>query len=416
MSALTVPGNRPAAAPPAPRLLSLSPATGYAGYRAASGPLPLRSAVELIRWSTAASLSGRGGSGFPLARKISAVMAADGDPVLLVNWCEGDPTSAKDLVLAQRSPQLVLDGLIGLAAALRARRMLVAAVAGSPVLQLVGRAVAERPDAARVELVGVPSRFVASEASSLVSLLNTGDARPLGRLAPIWQRGVGGSPTLVANAETMAQLAVLNRIGPAAFAAVGTADEPGTALVSIGGRVTQPGVVEIPTGTLLADPLAGAGAPRHGWALVGGLAGGWIELDALRRLPFSTAALRGARLPRGVGSITAIGEGCILTETAGILDYLAAASAGRCGPCMFGLPAIAADMAGLAAGERAALDRLRRRLPIIDGRGGCAHPDGAVALAGSALGVLIGPLTPHLEYHLRYGGCQARPVLTMMAA
>lgn len=58
--------------------------------------------------------------------------------------------------------------------------------------------------------------------------------------------------------------------------------------------------------------------------------------------------------------------GCVLNETARILDYLAAAGARQCGLCMFGLPAIAADMAALASADRHALGRLRRRLPVID--------------------------------------------------
>ena len=78
---------------------------------------------------------------------------------------------------------------------------------------------------------------------------------------------------------------------------------------------------------------------------------------------------------------------------------------------MFGLPAIAADMTALGSGDRGALDRLRRRLPVINGRGGCGHPDGAVALAASALAVLTTREGGHLHQHLTGGGCPAPPVV-----
>jgi hypothetical protein len=64
-------------------------------------------------------------------------------------------------------------------------------------------------------------------------------------------------------------------------------------------------------------------------------------------------------------------------------------------------------MAALAAGERTALDRLRRRLPVINGRGGCGHPDGAVTLAASAIEALIQQQPGHLTQHLRAGVCTA---------
>jgi hypothetical protein len=84
---------------------------------------------------------------------------------------------------------------------------------------------------------------------------------------------------------------------------------------------------------------------------------------------------------------------------------------------MFGLPAIAADMTDLVAGDRGALDRLRRRLPVIDGRGACSHPDGAVALATSALSALTTQQPGHLRQHLTAGGCHApAPVVPLGAA
>ncbi len=84
---------------------------------------------------------------------------------------------------------------------------------------------------------------------------------------------------------------------------------------------------------------------------------------------------------------------------------------------MFGLPAIAADMTALGAGDRGALDRLRRRLPVINGRGACSHPDGAVALAASALSALTTHQPGHLRQHLTAGGCHApAPVVPLGAA
>jgi NADH:ubiquinone oxidoreductase subunit F (NADH-binding) len=96
--------------------------------------------------------------------------------------------------------------------------------------------------------------------------------------------------------------------------------------------------------------------------------------------------------------IVVLGEtSCGLAESARIARYLADQNAGQCGPCVYGLPAIADDMARLARGEGRGEDiaRLQRRLGQVNGRGACRHPDGAVSLVRSALAVFAGDVATH---------------------
>ena len=90
---------------------------------------------------------------------------------------------------------------------------------------------------------------------------------------------------------------------------------------------------------------------------------------------------------------------CGLTETARVLGFLAAQSAGQCGPCVFGLSAIADDFARLASGRAhgPVLGRLDRRLSVVSGRGACHHPDGATRLAASALGTFAADALAHAQ-------------------
>jgi len=90
------------------------------------------------------------------------------------------------------------------------------------------------------------------------------------------------------------------------------------------------------------------------------------------------------------------------------LTWAAGESAGQCGPCLFGLPALATDWRALAAGgDQAAYDRVRSRVGLLPGRGACRFPDGVAGLAGSALRVLA----DHLEQH-RAGRCDAAELRT----
>jgi len=398
------------------RLLPGTPTRLWPDHLHRYGPVPDLAATDLIALAEAARLTGRGGGAFPTGRKIAAVLGGIRTrrrAVVVANCCDGDPTTGKDSALLAWSPHLVIDGAVLLGSALSARRVAVAVRAGSAGERFARAAVRLRAAdnsfaATDVEVLRVPTRFVASEATSLVNLMNTGDARPLGRLDPIWRRGVDGGPTLVVNAETLATLALLARFGVDWHGRVGLPDEPGTVVVTVGGAVPRPTVVEVAVGTPIGQLLAAAGAVPAGDALVGGLAGSWVDLGQVEHLLYSTTGLQSLRARRGVGSITVLpAGGCLLIETARISRYLAEQSAGQCGPCMFGLPALAADCDALARGDAGALDRLRGRLPVVNGRGGCSHPDGAVSLVGSALTALTGRRSEHLSRHLHGGGCGA---------
>ena len=82
-------------------------------------------------------------------------------------------------------------------------------------------------------------------------------------------------------------------------------------------------------------------------------------------------------------------RGCGVVEATRIFSYLAAETAGQCGPCVNGLSAISETMKRIAVSEAgpADLDQVRRWVDMVRGRGACHHPDGAVGLLSSALTV-----------------------------
>ncbi|MBE7190607.1 NADH-ubiquinone oxidoreductase-F iron-sulfur binding region domain-containing protein, partial [Jatrophihabitans endophyticus] len=202
-----------------------------------------------------------------------------------------------------------------------------------------------------------------------------------------------------------AQLAVLLRTGPYDFAATGAPGEPGTTLVTVGGAVGRPGVVELPLGTPLGILLAAAHAAPPQAVLVGGFHGSWIAPVAETRL--SRAGLHAAGALLGTGAVLVLDhDTCALGELARVAGWLAAQSARQCGPCRFGLPALAADVAALAAGHPAAIGNAFAHARAVDGRGACSHPDGAVRFVVSALH----QLHDENDRHAAAGTC-GRPVL-----
>ena len=316
---------------------------------------------------------------------------------------EGEPASDKDKLLLLRSPHLVLDGAQLLAAATGAAQVTVCVPAGrEQVASATARALAERATAGWApvaeQLVRPPDRFVAGEESALVQWVQSGRSLPSFRADKGRPLRIGRQAALVHNAETLAHVGMIARFGAEAFRGHGPPDDPGTSLVTISGAVEHPGVVEVARGTALLDIAAQAtplGEPRA--LLVGGYGGSWVGPHHFAT-PYASLPLRAVGASAGVGVLIVLGtNSCGLAESARLAQYLAGQSSGQCGPCVYGLPAIADDVTRLARGmvDADLFTRLNRRLTVVNGRGACRHPDGAVSLVRSALAVFATDARAH---------------------
>lgn len=378
------------------------PRNGRPGHDAPGGAAALTEAV------TRAGLTGRGGAGFPTGVKMRAVAGRRGPAVVVANGMESEPASHKDQALLSRVPHLVLDGAVLAAHAVGADVVHVCLPRTQPELaERVRDAVTDRYRSGfggtPVHVHALPNHYVSSEETSLVRWLNGGEARPLGDTRRPFQQGVQRRPTLVDNVETLAHIALIARFGPGWFRQAGLPDAPGTMLATVSGAVGRPGVYEIEVGTAIADLLSWSRASEDTQAvLIGGYFGTWHDLRAVADLPMSAPSLQRAGAAPGAGVLAALpARACGLSETARILGYLASQSAGQCGPCVFGLPAIADDFIQLASGRPRGdvLARLDRRLGVLTGRGACRHPDGAVQLAASALTTFAADVSAHTRHN-----------------
>jgi NADH:ubiquinone oxidoreductase subunit F (NADH-binding) len=383
------------------RPLDLAAHDAYYGALPSPDRLPLGELTGVIGQ---AGVRGRGGAGFPLYRKILAVSgvarARRIAPVVIANGCEGEPASYKDKHLLWFAPHLVLDGLVLLGRELRATRAVLVIEEGrADLVRRVRSAAAERDvrrDGVRIELVEVPGRFIAGESAALVSRLGGGSGLPSYREQPVRERGLGEAPTLVQNVETVAQVALIARYGADWFRGYGTAAEPGPQLFTVYAGRNSPRIVHSAAGAPLW-PLISDAEPVDA-VLIGGYHGSWISAPLARRVHLTEAELG---VPLGAGLIAALpAERCGLAETAHLMRYLALESAGQCGPCLNGLPRIAAALEQLADPREAQRDRglvenVMRWCGMVEGRGLCHHPDGSARLVRSALTVFRTEIAAH---------------------
>jgi NADH:ubiquinone oxidoreductase subunit F (NADH-binding)/ferredoxin len=380
------------------------------------GGVRLHSAQDLVQLAGQVALHGRGGAGFPFARKLQAVIDSAArrglSTAVVVNATEGEPGSWKDKMLLTRTPHLVLDGAALVAQALGSETIVVGIADDGIGAQSLLDALRERRMPTSTRVVTVPHRFISGEGGALVRGINGEVPIPPGQRRRSSDAGVDGLPTLLSNAETYAQLAIAARLGPSAFAEVGITGEPGTVLLSVGGSARAPSVVEAPTGTALIDILDMCDARVGPAVLVGGYHGSWISAEDAGSVRVSREGFAAVGGTLGAGIVLPLGYGtCPLGEATRVAHYLAGQSAGQCGPCRMGLPDLARSMAALTTGSAGttAIDNIRASAAAVRGRGACSHPDGAAAFALSAMETFIDDIAAHVMRD----GC-GQPVLGVM--
>ncbi|WP_421740833.1 NADH-ubiquinone oxidoreductase-F iron-sulfur binding region domain-containing protein [Cellulomonas sp.] len=365
-------------------------------HEARLGPRPDGSAAVLEDVERG-GLHGHGGAHVPTALRWRRALREQGPLIVVANGAESEPVSAKDGTLLRQRPHLVLDGLLLAAETLGAERAVVWLHGDDDGAHLaLARALAERRRTDRsettVEVVRGPVHYLAGQSGAIARALAGGPALPTMRRP--------GSPrgprTLVQNVETLARVALLaRRHAPTATTLL-------TVLLPDGRHV-----VEVARSTRVRDVLAELGRPGDApprAVLLGGFGGQWASWERLQHHRPDEPVLRGDGLSLGAGVLAPLAAGvCGVTETASIVAYLAAMSARQCGPCAFGLPALAEHLAALAAGSssRGPLDRLLTDAETIEGRGACHHPDGVTRLVASA----VATFRDEIDAHVRGRAC-----------
>jgi NADH:ubiquinone oxidoreductase subunit F (NADH-binding) len=309
----------------------------------------------------------------------------------VVNLAEGEPASWKDTALALASPHLVLDGAAVAARALGAREVHVVVPGDRPAVTVqVRSAVAERfpgDDRITIELAEADTAFVAGQSAAVVELLSGRENRPVTTWQPAAVKGLHGRPTLLSNAETFAHVALVARGADRA-----------TTLLTLRGDTDLPRVHEVRLGTpwrkvLDPDEIAGP-------LLLGGYHGTWAPPGALEDVVVSREAMAAAGLTLGAGIVIA-SRRCPLDHGAEIATYLAHESAGRCGPCVNGLPRLASALRDIAAGLPGTAE-VERLGALVERRGACAHPDGTTRMARSLVQHYVGEIALHQRGRCHY--------------
>lgn len=344
---------------------------GVGGYSALIKCLTKMSPREVIDEVSASGLRGRGGAGFPTGHKWNFVASVPASPKYVVaNLDEGDPGVFANRALAEADPHAIIEGMLIAGYALGAEHGYVYIRAEYPLaiqslkraieqarsLSLLGENVLESSFKFNVDIRLGAGAFVAGEETAILASIEGHRATPRPRPPYPATSGLWKKPTLVQNVETLANISLIVANGGAWFARIGSPKCAGTKCFSLTGKISNPGLIEVPMGITLREVVfdIGGGVPegrRFKAVLVGGPSGGCLPEDLLD-LPIDYESLTKAGAIMGSGGIVVIDDQSCMVDTAKFFtEFCVDESCGKCVPCRVGLLKMKKLFEAIARGE-----------------------------------------------------------------
>jgi NADH:ubiquinone oxidoreductase subunit F (NADH-binding)/(2Fe-2S) ferredoxin/NAD-dependent dihydropyrimidine dehydrogenase PreA subunit len=326
------------------------------GYMALAKVLTEMSPDEVIDTISKSGLRGRGGAGFPTAKKWGMVKSKT-DPVKFItcNADEGDPGAFMNRRVLEGDPHSVLEGMIIGAYAIGASygyvycraeypiavKMLNIGIQQARALGLLGENIMGTGFSFDMEVRMGAGAFVCGEETALIASIEGKRGEPRPRPPFPADKGLWGHPTNNNNVETYANVPQIILKGADWFSSMGTEKSKGTKTFALASDVKNTGLIEVPLGITLRELVYEVGGGIKGdkkfkAAQIGGPAGGMLSKDHLD-LKVDYESLVGAGAMMGSGGLVIMDEDtCMVDMARFFMDFIQDESCGKCTPCRVG--------------------------------------------------------------------------------
>ena len=326
---------------------------GFAGLRQCIDGMSPVAVIDTIERS---GLRGRGGAGFPTARKWRIVHGISSDmKYVICNGDEGDPGAFMDRMLMESFPFRVIEGMAIAAFAVGANKgyIYVRAEYPSAVRRLrealrlchqrgiLGSHIFGSTFTLDLAVFEGAGAFVCGEETAMLESME--GRRGIPRLKPPYpaEQGYHDKPTLINNVETFANVPWIVRHGSEAFAAIGSATSKGTKVFALAGKIARGGLIEVPMGISIREVVEdiGGGTPDGSpfkAVLVGGPSGGCVPA-ALADTPIDYESLSNVGAIMGSGGLIVLDQtDCMVQMARYFLEFCQCESCGKCTFCRIG--------------------------------------------------------------------------------
>ena len=326
------------------------------GYQALGKVLVEMTPEQVIDEVMASGLRGRGGAGFPAAKKWAITRAVQDSPKYMIcNADEGDPGAFMNRRVLEGDPHSVIEGMIIGGYAVGASYGYIYCRAEYPIavetlriaiqqareLGFLGNNILGTSFSFDLEVRVGAGAFVCGEETALIASIMGMRGEPHPRPPFPSVRGVWDKPSNNNNVETYSNVPQIILKGAAWYAGMGTEKSKGTKTFAVGGNVVKPGLIEVPMGITLREIIFDvAGGIKDGRKFkavqTGGPMGGCLTEEHLD-LPLDYEALAQAGSMMGSGGLVVMDEtSCMVDIARFFMDFTQAESCGKCTPCRVG--------------------------------------------------------------------------------
>jgi NADH:ubiquinone oxidoreductase subunit F (NADH-binding)/(2Fe-2S) ferredoxin/NAD-dependent dihydropyrimidine dehydrogenase PreA subunit len=345
------------------------------GYLALAKILQMKP-EDVIAEVKASGLRGRGGAGFPAARKWEFARNSPGEPKYLIcNADEGDPGAFMNRRVLEGDPHSVLEGMIIAAYCIGASRGYIYCRAEYPVavrtlkiaidqarsFGFLGEDILGSGFSFDLEVRMGAGAFVCGEETALIASIEGRRGEPRTRPPFPAVKGLWDKPTNNNNVETYANVPQIILKGAEWFASMGTEKSKGTKTFAIAGDVKNTGLVEVPLGITLREVIFEVGGgikDDKGFKAVqiGGPMGGCLPAKFLdREVDYESLVEVGAMMGSG-GLVVMDEDTCMVDIARFFMDFTQDESCGKCVPCRVGTRRLLEILERICAGEGKAGD------------------------------------------------------------
>ncbi|MFC1594062.1 NADH-ubiquinone oxidoreductase-F iron-sulfur binding region domain-containing protein [Candidatus Omnitrophota bacterium] len=341
------------------------------GYCALRKVLTSMKSEKIIKEIKESGLRGRGGGGFPTARKWESCRKAEGKPKYVIcNADEGDPGAYMDRSVLEGNPHAVIEGMLIGAYAIGAEHGFIyvrneyplavehskIAVQQAKELGLLGKNILGTKFSFDIKIARGGGAFICGESSALMASLVGSVGEPKAKDIHTTEKGFQDSPTNLNNVETWANVPSIINNGAAWFAKKGTKESKGTKIFALTGQIRNTGLVEVPMGMTLREIIYDIGGGTSNGNKIkavqtGGPSGGCLP-ESKFDLPVDFEALTEAGSMVGSGGMVVMDETTCMVDVAKyFLNFLIDESCGKCVPCRVGLSRMQEIIADITEGK-----------------------------------------------------------------
>lgn len=341
------------------------------GYKALAKALFRMTPEQVLEEVKKANLRGRGGGGFPTARKWESTRNALGEPkYVIVNCDEGDPGAFMNRALMEGNPHSILEGLIIGAYAIGSHEGFIyvrqeyplavenmqIALEQAEKYGLLGKDILGSGFDFKVKIHRGAGAFVSGESSALMTAIEGKVGEPRPKYVHTSEKGIWDKPSTLNNVETWANIPLIINNGAEWFASIGTKGSTGTKIFALAGKVNNTGLAEVPMGITLRDIIFQIGGgirdgKKFKGVQTGGPSGGVIPEQYLDSpVDFEELAKLGSIMGSG-GLIVMDEDTCMVDVARYFVNFLCDESCGKCVPCREGLKQARRILDDIVAGK-----------------------------------------------------------------